>query len=59
MREERSRRRSRRSRSRGKKEETLVIFGSRRGRRGAELKALSAIEAKCPGFFEKHRDEIL
>jgi len=44
---------------RGKKDEELVIFGSRRGRRGAELKALSAVEAKCPGFFEDHRDEIL
>eukprot|EP00397_Hematodinium_sp_SG-2012_P014305 GEMP01014539.1.p1 GENE.GEMP01014539.1~~GEMP01014539.1.p1 ORF type:complete len:471 (+),score=114.25 GEMP01014539.1:133-1545(+) len=51
--------RSRSDRRRRGKEETLVIFGERRGRRGAELKALSAIEAKCPGFFEAHREEIL
>jgi len=46
-------------RGRGKKDEELVIFGDRRGRRGAELKALSAVESKCPGFFEQSRDEIL
>jgi len=39
--------------------EELAIFGGRRGRRGAELKALSAIDAKCPGWFEKIKDEVL
>jgi len=43
----------------GKRDEELIIFGDRRGRRGAELKALSAVESKCSGFFESHRDEIL
>eukprot|EP00397_Hematodinium_sp_SG-2012_P054669 GEMP01066101.1.p1 GENE.GEMP01066101.1~~GEMP01066101.1.p1 ORF type:complete len:284 (+),score=61.27 GEMP01066101.1:73-924(+) len=42
-----------------RKYEELAIFGDRRGRRGAELKALSAIEAKCEGFFEQHRDVII
>jgi len=46
-------------RSANRKFEELAIFGDRRGRRGAELKALSAIEAKCEGFFETRRDVIL
>ena len=31
--------------------EILAIFGSRRGRRGAELKVMSAVEHKLPGYF--------
>ena len=31
--------------------EKLAIFGSRRSRRGAELKVMSAVEHKSPGFF--------
>jgi hypothetical protein len=31
--------------------ERLAIFGDRRGRKGAELKVLSAVEHKCKGFF--------
>eukprot|EP01007_Sphenomonas_quadrangularis_P003732 NODE_79_length_2233_cov_113.865385_g58_i0.p2 GENE.NODE_79_length_2233_cov_113.865385_g58_i0~~NODE_79_length_2233_cov_113.865385_g58_i0.p2 ORF type:complete len:357 (+),score=74.73 NODE_79_length_2233_cov_113.865385_g58_i0:864-1934(+) len=33
--------------------ERLAIFGSLRPRRGAELKIMSAVEQKCPGFFTK------
>lgn len=39
--------------------EKLAIFGEVRQRRGAELKVYSAVEAKCPGFFKEHEDEIL
>lgn len=37
----------------GKKtdEEKLAVFGPRRGRRGAELKVMSAVEHKKPGWF--------
>ncbi|KAF8822025.1 domain K- type Rna binding proteins family protein [Cardiosporidium cionae] len=31
--------------------EKLLIFGTMRSRRGAELKIMSAVEQKCPGFF--------
>lgn len=31
--------------------EKLAIFGPRRGRRGAELKVMSAVETKNPGHF--------
>ena len=31
--------------------EKLAIFGDRRGRRGAELKCMSAVETKRPGYF--------
>ena len=31
--------------------EKLAIFGDRRGRRGAELKCMSAVETKKPGYF--------
>eukprot|EP00740_Mantoniella_antarctica_P025896 CAMPEP_0198704430 /NCGR_PEP_ID=MMETSP1468-20131203/389898_1 /TAXON_ID=1461545 /ORGANISM="Mantoniella sp, Strain CCMP1436" /LENGTH=752 /DNA_ID=CAMNT_0044463243 /DNA_START=1405 /DNA_END=3665 /DNA_ORIENTATION=- len=34
-----------------KEGEILAIFGSRRGRRGAELKVMSAVEHKHPGYF--------
>jgi len=41
--------------------EKLVIFGDRRGRRGAELKCMSAVETKKPGHFtrdiRKHTSE--
>merc|ERR1719433_1702460 len=33
--------------------EKLIIFGSTRGRRGAELKVMSGVETKSPGFFTK------
>lgn len=33
--------------------ETLVIFGSERSRRGTELKVMSGIETKSPGFFTR------
>jgi len=44
---------------RGKDYEKLAIFGPVRGRRGAELKVLSAVETKVPGTFEKIRDEVV
>lgn len=31
--------------------ETLMIFGEQRARRGAELKIMSAVECKVPGYF--------
>merc|ERR1719159_405315 len=43
---------------RGSDYERLAIFGQHRGRRGAELKILSAIETKIPGHLDKFRDEI-
>lgn len=39
--------------------EKLAIFGSTRGRRGAELLVLSAVETKVPGFFNSIREEVL
>merc|ERR1719198_1179581 len=45
--------------SRSKDFEKLAIFGSVRARRGAELKVLSAVETKKPGYFEKIRDEVV
>eukprot|EP00434_Breviolum_minutum_P005674 symbB.v1.2.004998.t1/scaffold288.1/size478366/28 len=45
------------SRGRGKDYEKLAIFGTVRARRGAELKVLSAVETKVPGYFEKIRHE--
>jgi len=33
--------------------ETLAIFGPERGRRGSELKVMSGIETKSPGFFTR------
>jgi len=39
------------NRNRGKESEQLAIFGSRRGRRGASLKMMSAAETKVPGYF--------
>merc|ERR1719401_3195108 len=44
---------------RNKDYERLAIFGSIRGRRGAELKVLSAVETKVPGYFDKIKDDCL
>eukprot|EP00928_Gymnodinium_smaydae_P017003 TRINITY_DN1645_c1_g5_i1.p1 TRINITY_DN1645_c1_g5~~TRINITY_DN1645_c1_g5_i1.p1 ORF type:complete len:667 (-),score=172.88 TRINITY_DN1645_c1_g5_i1:106-1833(-) len=44
---------------RSKEYEKLAIFGSVRSRRGAELKVLSAVETKVPGYFSKIKDEVL
>merc|ERR1719454_305321 len=44
---------------RGKEFEKLAIFGDVRGRRGAELKVLSAVETKVPGYFDRIRDEVM
>lgn len=44
---------------RNREYEKLAIFGDLRQRRGAELKVYSAVEAKCPGFFKEHEDDIL
>eukprot|EP00405_Crypthecodinium_cohnii_P043233 CAMPEP_0206568426 /NCGR_PEP_ID=MMETSP0325_2-20121206/25828_1 /ASSEMBLY_ACC=CAM_ASM_000347 /TAXON_ID=2866 /ORGANISM="Crypthecodinium cohnii, Strain Seligo" /LENGTH=678 /DNA_ID=CAMNT_0054071807 /DNA_START=48 /DNA_END=2082 /DNA_ORIENTATION=- len=37
----------------------LIIFGSIRGRRGSELKVLSAVETKAPGYFQHVKEEII
>jgi len=39
--------------------EKLAIFGGVRGRRGAELKVLSAVETKKPGYYDQIKDEVL
>ncbi|CAE7863325.1 trmA, partial [Symbiodinium microadriaticum] len=39
--------------------EKLAIFGDIRGRRGAELKVLSAIETKSPGYLGKIKHEVI
>lgn len=44
---------------RSKTYEKLAIFGSVRGRRGAELKVLSAVETKVPGYYASVKDEVL
>ncbi|CAK0910700.1 unnamed protein product [Prorocentrum cordatum] len=44
---------------RSKEYEKLAIFGGVRARRGAELKVLSAVETKVPGYFAKIRDEVI
>merc|ERR1719229_835689 len=44
---------------RNKDYEKLAIFGSVRGRRGAELKVLSAVETKVPGYYDKIKDDVL
>ena len=38
-----------------RREERLAIFGHRRGRLGARLKVMSAIEAKIPGYFTRNQ----
>jgi len=45
--------------SRNRDYEKLAIFGSVRGRRGAELKVLSAVETKVPGYYDKIRDDVV
>ncbi|CAJ1425560.1 unnamed protein product [Effrenium voratum] len=47
------------SRGRGKDYEKLAIFGTVRSRRGAELKVLSAVETKVPGYFERLKNEVI
>merc|ERR1719464_1125976 len=44
---------------RNKDYEKLAIFGAVRGRRGAELKVLSAVETKVPGYYARIRDEVM
>merc|ERR1711881_591062 len=44
---------------RDKEYEKLAIFGSIRARRGAELKVLSAVETKSPGYYERIKNEVL
>merc|ERR1719393_719471 len=44
---------------RSKDRERLAIFGQIRGRRGAELKVLSAVDTKVPDYFNKIKDEVL
>jgi len=39
--------------------EKLAIFGNTRGRRGAELLVLSAVETKVPGYFSRIKDEVI
>lgn len=46
-------------RGRNRDYEKLAIFGSVRGRRGAELKVLSAVETKVPGYFESIREDVV
>jgi len=44
---------------RDKDYEKLAIFGEVRGRRGAELKVLSAVETKVPGYYMKIKDDVV
>jgi len=44
---------------RGKDYEKLAIFGPIRGRRGAELKVLSAAETKVPGTYSNIKNEVM
>merc|ERR1719253_369479 len=44
---------------RNKDFEKLAIFGQIEARRGAELKVLSAVETKVPGYFDKIRNEVV
>ncbi|CAK0844390.1 unnamed protein product [Prorocentrum cordatum] len=37
----------------------LAIFGTVRGRRGSELKVLSAVETKMQGYFARIRSEVI
>lgn len=39
--------------------EKLAIFGTVRGRRGAELKVLSAVETKVPGYLDRIRKDVV
>merc|ERR1719433_690936 len=40
-------------RGKGGGSEMLIIFGSQRARRGAELKVMSGVETKSPGYFTR------
>ena len=42
----------------GQNVETLCVLGDRRGRRGAELKVMSAVEHKTPGFFVNEQAKL-
>merc|ERR1719281_2277400 len=44
---------------RSKEFEKLAIFGSIKGRRGAELKVLSAVETKVQGFYKTIKEIVL
>merc|ERR1719264_2381132 len=44
---------------RDKDYEKLAIFGSTRGRRGAELKVLSAVETKVPGYYARIKEDVV
>ena len=43
---------------RGKPIETLCVLGDRRGRRGAELKVMSAVEHKVPGWYVNDENKL-
>eukprot|EP00927_Polykrikos_kofoidii_P077678 TRINITY_DN74595_c0_g1_i1.p1 TRINITY_DN74595_c0_g1~~TRINITY_DN74595_c0_g1_i1.p1 ORF type:complete len:622 (-),score=112.27 TRINITY_DN74595_c0_g1_i1:104-1969(-) len=45
--------------SRNKDFEKLAIFGTVRGRRGAELKVLSAVDTKVPGHFNSIKEAVV
>ncbi|CAK0832649.1 unnamed protein product, partial [Prorocentrum cordatum] len=47
------------SKGRGREYEKLAIFGDVRARRGAELKVLSAVETKVPGYLDKIKDDVV
>merc|ERR1719321_1374905 len=47
----------RRDRSSGSKTEKLLIFGPERNRKGAELKVLSSVETKNPGYVTRDMKE--
>jgi len=42
----------------GRGNEKLAIFGTRRARRGAELKVMSAVEHKHPGYFMNSESKL-
>mmetsp|Transcript_85884 Transcript_85884/g.243236 ORF Transcript_85884/g.243236 Transcript_85884/m.243236 type:complete len:598 (-) Transcript_85884:109-1902(-) len=44
---------------RSKEYEKLAIFGGVRGRRGAELKVLSAVETKVPGYYDRIKESVV
>merc|ERR1719203_1570731 len=44
---------------RNKDYEKLAIFGGVRGRRGAELLVLSAVETKVPGYLDKIKNDVV
>ncbi|CAK0884716.1 unnamed protein product [Prorocentrum cordatum] len=44
---------------RNREYEKLAIFGGVRGRRGAELKVLSAVETKVPGYYDRIKESVV